>query len=245
MRISYCYPCRDRLYSVKETLPTVMAAAKKAPPVEVVILDYGSTDGLKEWVRENAPEAKCVRYEAPYFHMAHARNLSVIMSTGVYVVSSDAETMVDEDLFAELRKAIVLTDRPLIRLGRRPSSTRLARERPGHGQCAGGCRWWTHGVFCVRRSEFMAAGGFDERFEFYGPEDKDIIHRFARRGLQYATIDNHKLITNIGTPDSEKAKNYRLSLSKREMRKRMGKIYEENAAKGVLVANQERGWGRW
>jgi hypothetical protein len=244
MLLSYCYPCRDRLHSVKQTLPSVIAAAEKSPPVEIVILNYGSTDGLGGWLKENAPQVKHVWYEAEHFHMAHSRNLSVIMALGEYVISSDAETRVDERLFLGLRRTIEDTGRPLIRLGRRPSSARLAKENPGGGACDGGCRWWTHGVFCVKRSEFMAAGGFDERFEFYGPEDKDIIHRLRRRGLEYATIDNHKLITNLETPDEEKVKNYRLPLSKREMRKRMGRIYEENEVLGQMKANAD-GWGRW
>jgi GT2 family glycosyltransferase len=228
---------------VKETLPTVLVAAEKSPPVEIVLLDYGSTDGLETWVRKNAPQVKCIRYEAKYFHMAHSRNLSIVMALGDYVVSSDAETKVDERLFEELRKAIHETGKSLIRLGRRPSSSRLAKESSFGGPCDGGCRWWTHGVFCVKRSDFIEAGGFDERFEFYGPEDKDLIHRLRRRGLEYATVNNHKLILHLLTPDDEKAKNYRLPLSKGQMRKRMGKIYDQNEALGKTTANED-GWGR-
>jgi GT2 family glycosyltransferase len=209
----------NRLHSVKKTLPSVLAAAVVSPPVEIVILDYGSTDGLGDWVEAHAPKVRCVRYEAKHFHMAHSRNLSIIMSTGLYVVSSNAETSLGERFFAELRKAIAL-DVDVVRVGKR-----------------------INGVVCMRRESFMQAGGFDERFEFYGPEDKDLVNRLQRRNLKHGEIDP-KLVRNTPTPDPEKVLNYRLPLSKREMRKRMGPVYEENEKAGVMVANKE-GWGRW
>ena len=51
MIISYCIPVHNRTYDLRETLPGIIRAASKSPPVEVVILDYNSQDNLAAYVR--------------------------------------------------------------------------------------------------------------------------------------------------------------------------------------------------
>jgi hypothetical protein len=100
------------------------------------------------------------------------------------------------------------------------------------------------GVVVLPKEEFISAGGYDERFEFYSPEDKDLYHRLIRRGLKPLVL-RWKYLSAIYTPDTEKTKNYRLPLSKREMAKRMAPIYHENMEKYTLVANEGKEWGQW
>jgi len=95
----------------------------------------------------------------------------------------------------------------------------------------------------LRTYEFVEAGGFDERFEFYGKEDKDLILRLKRRGHKFGQMPSN-LLTSILTPRKEKYKNYRLSLNRLEVYKRSKAIYEENIRNEVLVVNKG-GWGSW
>jgi hypothetical protein len=100
------------------------------------------------------------------------------------------------------------------------------------------------GIFACQHGEFINAGGYDERFEFYGPEDRDLDLRLQRRGSEFGLVPNG-LMSVIPTSDEDKVKNFRLKLSKQGMGRLMRPIFEENIANGVLVANQGREWGQW
>ena len=226
--ISICIPSMNRTDDLRQVLPQLISAANACPPVEIVVLDYNSSDGLAEYITE-AQAAKLTggsrltyrRYEGrDTYHMAHARNLSVRASTGDYALISSSDIIVGA------------------------SYIRAVRERIAAGYP------WVYpsdrfvGVICVRRSEFDAAGGFDERFEFYGKEDRDLHARLVRRGVRAATVPDAGL-SLIYTPWPKKLANYRPGVGRREMHKRSLKLYEQNVARGVLVANEGREWGAW
>ena len=227
MLISVCIPCGNRLRDLKVTLPTVIEAANNSPPVEIVVLDYNSSDNVAGFIREtqlgtrweNGTKLEYRRYgDGGHYHMAHARNLSVVASKGDYVLTASADLLMRADYL---------------------ESVRAAAEQ--------GYIWIHHpekfvGVVCVLREEFMAAGGFDERFEFYGKEDKDLFLRLKRRGASHCEIPARLL--NRPTPWPDKIKNYRLPLSRREMSKLSKAIYQENIDAGVLVANEGKEWRR-
>lgn len=218
--ISLCVPVMNRLSDVQQTLPTWIAAAEASPPVELCVLDYNSSDGLQEYLQA----IECVTYRRytgrAYYHMAHARNLSVKMSEGEYALISCA------DIFLRL---------PFLEAVR--------------GRIAEGCVWtYTSARFvccvCVRRDEFETAGGFDERFEFYGKEDKDLLARLRRRGAKSGFVPDTGL-SLIYTPWEKKLVNYRSKKGRRWMGKYAKAIYEENCAAGVMVANAGKEWGSW
>ena len=213
MLFSYCVPIRNRAADFNNALPTVLAAARKSPPVEIVVLDYGSTDCLASYLAPYYGEIKYRFHDAPFFHMARARNLVMAMGRGQYLISSNADTLLDESYFEVVRELVERTRCDVARAGPR-----------------------INGVLVVKRGEFFKAGGFDERFEFYGPEDKDLVARLTRRGLKMAYYDP-ALISYIPTPNNVKVQGYRLPLSKREMAKRMHPIFEQNETDGRLTAN--------
>lgn len=198
-------------------MPHLITAAKASPPVEIVILDYGSTDGLFEYVSG----LDCVtyhRYDSPYFHKAHAFNLAILASKGEYFVLLGADAYPHRDYIKTIRELI-----------------------------AQGCIWMRAnelcGIVACQREEFINAGGYDERFEFYGPEDRDLDLRLKRRGAKFGLVPSG-LMSVIPTSNEDKVKNFRLKLSQRAMSRLMRPIYEENDRNYVLVANQGRSWGR-
>lgn len=214
MLLSLCVPVHNRLHDLRLTLPYLLAQAQASPPVEIVILDYGSTDGLA------APAGVVYRrYEAEYFHKAHAFNLAVLAGGGEYCVLLGADAMPQPGYVPALR-----------------------------GLIEQGCVWMRgdrlRGIVCVKRQEFVDAGGYDERFEFYGPEDRDLEARLARRGGKFGLVPDG-LMAVIPTGPEDKVRNFRLKLSRREMSRRMRPIFEANEAAGLLVANEGRGWGQW
>lgn len=222
MEISYCIPCRNRTEDLKQSMVTVIAAARKSPPVEIVVLDYSSEDDLEQYVK-SLPKLEnnritYVKYEgAKYYHMAHARNLSMLAASGEYLVGANADNLLGERFFSKIRK--------------------IAAE---------GVVWMVPGPYnsllIIQKNEFIEAGGYDERFEFYGPEDKELVERLYRRGAKRSYYPR-SLIPAIYTPDEKKTTGYRLKLSKRQMHLRGFKILKESREKRTLVANPN-GWGK-
>ena len=218
MIISLCIPVHARTYDLKKTMPHLIEAAYNSPPVEIVIVDYNSPDDLADYI-EVVPDVTYVKYTGrDYYHMAHARNLSVKAASGEYIVI----------LSADIYPAIGFLE--------------AAREMIDTGAV------WMHssrytGVIVCQRQEFIDAGGYDERFEFYGPEDTDLDARLTRRGSQFGLLPSG-LLHVIETPNDEKVKNYRLPLSKRQMHQQMRDIYTENNQAQMMVANEGKEWGQ-
>ena len=94
----------------------------------------------------------------------------------------------------------------------------------------------------IRKDEFIAAGGFDERMEYYGKNDRDLQNRLWRRGGKF-TYYPSDILSTIPTPREAKFKNYRLKSAHR-MKVLNKEIYEENMRNKVLTVNPD-GWGSW
>lgn len=220
MKISICVPCGNRLHDLKCTLPKMLDAANNSLPAEVVVLDYNSTDGLRDYIYSLGylPELVYRYYDGrDHYHLAHGYNLAARSSTGDYLAIMGADAVLHPDYLAEVRKLI---DQDCIWM------------RGRHYK----------GVICVQRKEFIDAGGYDERFEFYGAEDRDLEARLKRRGGKFGLVPDG-MIKVIRTPNSRKVQNYRLDLSKRDMIERAHEIYDQNNRDGALVANEGKEWG--
>ena len=226
MRLSYCVPAHRRTASLTLTLPSVIAAANASPPVELVIVDYASQDGLLNLLASVRPTLhvpnrwQIVSYRGrPHYHMAHARNLSIRQASGTYLVLSCAECRLEPVFFAGLRTRVAET-----------GATWLLPT---------GNRW--QGVVVCRREELVAAGGYDERVEFYGPEDKELNARLERRAGPAAFYPHQWL---VDLPHRNKTAHYRLPLSKREMHHEGRSYLLDAAARHALVANEGIAWGQ-
>lgn len=219
MLISICAPCHNRTYDLKKSLPTWIAAANASPPVEIIVLDYNSPDDLQDYIKDK--EVLCPKYTGrDYYHMAHARNLSILETKGKYFIQLGVDNQISLDFIPVIRDLISRYDLAYITVHK------------------------NEGVVVLPKSEFIKAGGYDERFEFYSPEDKDLYHRLIRRGFSPLILGGN-FTSVIHTPDEEKIKNYRLPLSKRDMAKAMSQIYHENMKNNVMVANEGKEWGKW
>jgi len=226
--ISICIPVMNRLDDLRQIMPELIQNANRFAPVEIVILDYNSSDGLGEYIAELQEDWRALvggscltyrRYEGrDTYHMAHARNLSVKASSGEYIIVSSADIAITADYLRAARANI-----------------------------ADGCVWMYPpryvGVICVSRAEFEAAGGFDERFEWYGKEDKDLHARLLRRGGKVGIVPPP--VEVVRTPWEKKMRHYRGHPGRAEMHQETLRIYEENQRYGVLVANEGREWGQW
>jgi len=247
--ISLCIVVMNRTDDLKRTLPETIKAAKASPPVEIVILDYDSKDDLVDYLKNiDYPITYARSPNHKFFSISHSRNCAVKASSGDYIVIQDADIILKKDTIPTWRNLLEIYNTTwLIEEGRY-----LKEEIPGMGKLTGGR------LLVCQRNEFLKMGGYDERFNLCGPEDKDICMRLYRRDAKVETYSWH-LIDEIRTRQERKIANldkekYRalvpeeltnkVSYTKLLMQRAMREIYLDNCAKGVLVANEGKEWGQ-
>jgi Sulfotransferase domain/N-terminal domain of galactosyltransferase len=191
--IGFCITCGNRREHLEATLAKNLRDNRHYPRAKFVVLDYGSRDGVGTWVRERFPaeltsgRLLLYRTEAQHFHMAHAKNMAhrLAIEEGCEIlVNLDADNFTGPafahyvaqqfDQAEEDREAIFLR-------------ARENHQGPGPGawsRMPGGCG----GRIVVTASTFLCAGGYDEQFAGWSPDDKDFAHRlevlgFARHGI--------------------------------------------------------------
>ncbi len=226
--LSYCVPCHRRLDDLQQALPSVIAAANASAPVELVIVDYGEQAPLAPILApllatlqppNHATVVSSKRYA--HFHMAHARNVSIKAASGAYVVISSTDVLLQPDFFTHVRERLS------------ESGASFLRPRPNY-----------RGVIVCFKEDLIAVGGYDERMEFYGPEDKELEARLMRRhGLAYSEYDS-RVLSVIPTPDAVKTSGYRLPLSKGAMHRHGKAILAENAQRAAQTVNEGIAWGQ-
>ncbi len=225
MIISLCLPNMNRTHDLKVSLPAMIKAAQASPPVEISLINYNSKDDLEEWIKTvEIPEDVIFSYRKytgrEYYHMAHARNLSVVNSKGDYIAIASADMIPHEDYFKIVRELI---------------------ETHGY-------TWMgdmdMQGFIVCKKDEFMAAGGYDERFEFYGPEDKELNLRLFRRGGKFGPIPRGH-IDRIRTPWGDRYAHYRPGLSREEIAREMNLVAGKSFVQFTLEANRGKPWGQW
>lgn len=227
MLISLCIPCHNRTHDLKKIFPYILEAAGKSPPVEVAVVDYNSPDDLYTFMRwmiqSPLPDGISITYRKytgrNYYHMAHARNLAFKLSSGDYVITTSTDLYPKNNFFPLLREMIsdgyVWMRDPILK-----------------------------GIIAVKRQEFIDVGGYDERIEFYGSDDRDMDARLTRKGGKFSEWYNG-LWDVFETPNEIKVQNYRLQLSKAEMVRSSRKILQENNETSTIVANEGKEWGSW
>ena len=227
MLISYCIPCMNRTYDLKKTLPLTIQAANQSPPVEIVVLDYNSQDDLRDYFFDTFDTTELAegnfleykRYGArDTYHMAHAQNLAMLAGSGEYLVNTAADVVLSLDFFSTIRSLI-----------RRHSDIVWMMSK-------------RHGMPVIRKDEFIAAGGHDERLEFYGKTDRDLHSRLWRRNKGFIMYPS-EILTVIPTSRAEKFKNYSMK-SAHGMKVLNKQVYEENMRNKVLTVNPD-GWGKY
>jgi len=230
--IGFCTTCGNRRAHLEATLGWNLFHNQHYPRLKHVVLDYGSTDGLGRWIERNYPrELKSGRlvywrHEAPHFRMAHAKNMvhRLAIEEGCEIlVSLDADNLTGPGFAAYVAQRFEQAedDREAIFL--------RARENhcgPGPGawsRMPGGCG----GRIVVTASAFLCAGGYDEQFEHWSPDDKDFAHRlevlgFARHGIPKRHLeaiphgDDVRFANYAGGPSTSKGMGPQFRLQGRE-----------------------------
>lgn len=170
------------------------ALAQTFPPLEVVVCDDGSTDDVAGALTGFDERVRLVRID--HAGVAAARNAAVRVATGDFVVLLDADDVwlprrleaIAGVLAAQPDVDLVTTDAVLLDdgrvVGRFYDTTEFAHDEQ---RLAILDRNYVLGHVAVRRSRFLAIGGFDERL--HCAEDWDLWIRLLLDGSRLALVD--------------------------------------------------------
>lgn len=152
--------------------------------MEFVLLDYNSTDGLEEWVKElqyyiDTGILVYYRTEEPLnYHRTHSRNMAFRLSTGDIVCNLDADNFLGEGFASYILDIFNQGDETFF-------CTPQYSERDVIGR------------ICVRRKHFFTVNGYDETLSGYGLEDIDLYNRLEKVGLQQRLLPIGKYYSAI------------------------------------------------
>jgi hypothetical protein len=196
-KVAFCTTCKGRVQHVEETLP---ANLRDNPGATIVLVNYNSPDHLDEFVRRHhmadveAGRLVVYRFTEPGpFRMAHAKNLAHRLAV---MEGADVLVNVDADNFAG------------------PGFDEYVASELGGGEAflwahmkRGEMRRGISGRIAVTVHAYLAAGGYDEVFSTWGPDDKDFNIRLRRLGFLAQEIDP-KFLNAISHNDKMRFKEY-------------------------------------
>ncbi len=226
MRVSYCTTCHARLWQLALTLFDNLDRLRDDE--EIVLLDYGSPDGLSRFVESsercrhaiNRGQLTYAYTRADRHHCSLAKNLAHRLGRGDLLVNVDADNNIQgmreviDEYFA------------------RPIDEVILHMDDG---TAG-----AFGRICIPRYWFYTLGGYDESFGPSAYQDRDLLKRASASGVRYiwspatapVPIQNtmYEKVSHTGEENWH------------TMRAANRAISEKNLQEGRLVANV-RGWG--
>lgn len=228
VRLSFCTTCMGRKHHLEKTLPENLNCIQQFEAVEINLIDYSSPDGLEEWIHNNFSKSLQTGHlvyakvmGCNYFQVAHAKNIAHRLASGKIVCNLDADNFVEPKFVSTLLSTFTARNRIFSWFGR-------------HG---GG-----FGRIAMRKYDFAALGGYDERMTFgWGFEDNDLVLRAIALGLKAVILDSN-FATSIEHPNEERVRfcHIRDCNQSREIHKMMS---ETSRRSGQLVANLNQEWG--
>jgi glycosyltransferase involved in cell wall biosynthesis len=198
-KISFVTVCMNRKHHIMQTLPQNIANNCQYPDVEFVLLDYGSTDGLEQWVEQEMKqyiESGILIYYRTYapdnFMRSHSRNMAFRLADGDLLCNVDADNFTGKDFAQYLNDVFTADQNIFVSVD---SSGLIGRTGDIYGR------------FCCRKEDFVAVGGLDEDFIRYGWEDIDLYNRLKMYRLSEQFIDNPQFMQAITHLDLERYEN--------------------------------------
>lgn len=228
-RISYCTTTMERLHHLWLTLSSNLQHNRYSD-VEFVVLDYGSQDGVADWVQQAFPDElksgllQFYRLDWPSrFHVSHAKNCAHRLAHGEIVANVDADTFVLPEYGQALRQYLDTGMRNYVRL--------VPPDRTQFSLC---------GRIALRREELVRLGGYNEKLQGYGFEDTNLLERAHQLGLEKIQL-SHAYAACLEHSDTERTSNYenKSTLAGREQNLKIARTEMLNG----YYANAGRPWG--
>lgn len=200
-KVGYCTTAYNRIESIEKTLPINLR--RKKNDEQLVIVDYNSTDGLYDYIKENFHDfvrSGDIKYiflkTLPYYNCPIAKNIAHYYCDAEYLVNLDSDNTLNgmrsaiDDVSAKYIDNFILHMAVL----EKPMSTHMQCQKKGY---AG-----TFGRICMHKNDFIKLAGYKETFLPMAYQDTDLISRARALGFNYINkpvkskpIENPKFIT--------------------------------------------------
>lgn len=194
--ISVVIPTYNRLDTLREVVPTLLAQDLPSDRYELLICDSNSNDGTAEYlagVREAHPNVR--HLPGAYTGRAMARNAGIAAATGAIVLFNDSDILASPDLLSQhLRRhqerrniAVVGWEVQVKDLADYAYKRDHPQERGHlHPPTRKRLSWlyFLTGNASVEREKLLEVGRFDESFTGYGHEDLELGYRLQKAGVE-------------------------------------------------------------
>ncbi len=232
-KISFCTTCKNRIHQIKETLPRNLDdnfLFKNL--IEFVVVDFGNSDGLSDWVLNSFTDELNSGYlayyytdELPFWHASIAKNTAHLMASNELVVNLDCDNYTGKFGGKFVIQNFIKSGFDII----------LHQFSQNYGD-------GTYGRIGLAKKNFEQLGGYDESFEPMGFQDTDLILRAQKVGLRYKHGYNPKYTSATKNSTSDKIKYCKSSLSYDEMNQINRLKSLRNIENGMFEANKGL-WG--
>ena len=206
-------------------------------PVDVVVVDNGSTDGTRDVVRDRSGVTLVeAGYNAGYAHATN-RGIDLVRGDTVLLLNPDAEVSADDvaALQAALRARDDLASVGPVQVDEQarparvewpfPSPAATWREAVGLGAARSGPTFVIGSVLLLRAEALAQVGGLDERFFLYA-EETDWAYRAHLLGWRHAAVPEVRALhVGAGTSgDSMRREAHFHASQERYLRKHFGSL---------------------
>lgn len=158
--ITFIVPCKGRLKHLRISLPRLVVQQKSS----VIVVDSDCPDGTANWVSANFPTVKIVRLsDDGVFNAARSRNKGLEIALTKWICFIDGDVV--------LKDGFVTQVTPLLEENAYYVFERNSKNAGLFGSCI------------VPRITLNKIGCYDEVFEGYGGETRDLYYRLERAGL--------------------------------------------------------------
>ena len=242
MNISVIIPTFNRKETLKRAIQSVLM--QSYTPYEIIVIDDGSDDGTKEWLKDNFPNVKYI-YQMNS-GVSSARNKGIKFARGDWIALLDSDDewlpskLKDQANEIELNPAakFLHTNEIWIRNGVRVNQMKKHKKYGGYifEKCLDMCRISPSSVL-IKKDIFDEIGMFDETLKVC--EDYDLWLRFASKYPVHFL--NQPLIKKYGGHSDQLSKvddgieSYRIRSLKKIMNSNILNKKQKTITKDVLV----------
>lgn len=222
-KISFCTSVKNRFKYLEKTFIHNIENNISYPNCEFVLLNYNCPDPrTEEWVKTKLMpyiEQGKVNYyyypDAELFDFAHSRNLSFRLAQGDILCNVDADNFLGRGFAKYVAMTFDFRGDLFLRCESYSGSS---------------------GRICVKRDQWMAVGGYDERFKSWGHEDIDLYNRLEMSGVTKRFVLFRDRFCRVITHSDEERSHHTIqdkSISSIEQRK----ILKQNIADRNICPN--------